>query len=244
MGPTFTEEQLRLAVSESDSYSGILRKLKLATSGSGTRTSIKKYSKIWNIDCSHLLNASEWGKKHWKEPKTKIDLKDILVENSYYNRVDLKKRLYKLQLKTPICELCGQDELWKGKKISLILDHINGINNDNRLENLRIVCPNCNATLDTHCTKNRKIEKIIYYCSCGNTKYKKAKFCRKCTPKNREKITWPSKEELTQLIKEYPMTVISEQLGISNKAIKKRCNKLEILCPPQGYFLRKEINRL
>ena len=46
------------------------------------------------------------------------------------------------------------------KKISLILDHINGVHNDNRITNLRFVCPNCNATLDTHCGKNKKHEKI------------------------------------------------------------------------------------
>jgi hypothetical protein len=47
-----------------------------------------------------------------------------------------------------------------GKKMSLILDHINGVNNDNRIENIRIVCPNCNATLDTHCGKIR-VKKIL-----------------------------------------------------------------------------------
>jgi hypothetical protein len=52
-----------------------------------------------------------------------------------------------------------QGEEWVGKKMSLILDHINGVNNDNRIEN-RIVCPNCNATLDTHCGKIR-VKKIL-----------------------------------------------------------------------------------
>lgn len=51
---------------------------------------------------------------------------------------------------------CGQGEEWMGKKMSLILDHINGVHDDNRIQNLRIVCPNCNATLDTHCGKNVK----------------------------------------------------------------------------------------
>jgi ribosomal protein S27AE len=73
----------------------------------------------------------------------------------------LKTRIYKLGLKKRECELCGQGEIWKGKKMSLILDHINGIWNDNRLENLRIVCPNCNATLETHCGKNLKKNKTL-----------------------------------------------------------------------------------
>jgi len=52
------------------------------------------------------------------------------------------------------CEKCGQDEWWYGKRMALILDHINGDNSDHRIVNLRIVCPNCNATLPTHCRKN------------------------------------------------------------------------------------------
>ena len=56
--------------------------------------------------------------------------------------------------------MCDQDENWKGKIMSLILDHKNGVNNDNRLENLQIVCPNCNATLPTHCRGKNKMDKI------------------------------------------------------------------------------------
>ena len=61
---------------------------------------------------------------------------------------------YAKGLKQPSCEMCGQDELWRGRRLALILDHVNGVRDDNRLENLRIVCPNCAATLDTHCGRN------------------------------------------------------------------------------------------
>lgn len=53
----------------------------------------------------------------------------------------------------PVCELCGQDEIWHGRRMSLILDHVNGVRDGNRIENLNIVCPNCAATLPTHCGK-------------------------------------------------------------------------------------------
>lgn len=87
-------------------------------------------------------------------------------------------------MKQPICEKCGQDENWYGEHMSLILDHINGVNDDHRLENLRIVCPNCNATLPTHCGKNvgkseyknAIINNVkINHCSCGKIINRKAK---------------------------------------------------------------------
>jgi hypothetical protein len=154
---TYNKEKLENAVKISKCYSDILRNLGLFESGGGSRVSIRKYCKLWNIDLSHLLTVSEFNKQnHIKFNKRRISLEEILIENSTYsNRAWLKARLYKSKLKEKICELCGQTEIWKGKKMSLILDHINGINNDNRLNNLRIVCPNCNATLDTHCRGKR-----------------------------------------------------------------------------------------
>ena len=76
------------------------------------------------------------------------------MRDSTYSRNALKRRLYKAGVKRRACELCGQGELWRGREMALILDHANGVATDNRLENLRIVCPNCAATLPTHCGRN------------------------------------------------------------------------------------------
>ncbi len=81
----------------------------------------------------------------------------------FNNSCNLKERLYKEGFKTPKCELCGQDENWHTGKISLILDHINGDRYDNRLENLRIVCPNCDSTLPTFKGRNIKNKNKIKY---------------------------------------------------------------------------------
>jgi hypothetical protein len=95
-------------------------------------------------------------------------LDQILVQGSTFSRGHLKTRLYEAGLKQRICELCGQGEIWRGVPTSMILDHINGVSDDNRLENLRIVCPNCAATFDTHCARGRKIVRVVQDClRCG-----------------------------------------------------------------------------
>ena len=72
-----------------------------------------------------------------------------------YQTSKLRWRLFHDKIKEQKCEICGTSS-WQGHQLSLILDHINGINNDHRLENLRIVCPNCDSLLPTFCGRNKK----------------------------------------------------------------------------------------
>jgi hypothetical protein len=153
MPPRYSRDQLADAVAESFSISETLRNLGMCPAG-GSHAVIKKYLVEWDIDASHFdsHHHQRFGGK-WKSHAT--PLSEIMVEDSTYrNRVALKERLYREGIKQRFCELCSQDEIWNGRRMALILDHINGISDDNRLENLRIVCANCNATLDTHCGRN------------------------------------------------------------------------------------------
>ena len=79
---------------------------------------------------------------------------EVFVENGTYPRHKLKNRIIKFQMLEYKCQCCGIDNIWNGKEMPMILDHINGVNNDNRLENLRFVCSNCDSTLPTY--KNRR----------------------------------------------------------------------------------------
>lgn len=88
--------------------------------------------------------------------KNKYPLVDILVENSTYARHSLKKRIIEEGIIVYKCHICNLPPLWNGEPMTLILDHINGINNDNRLINLRFVCSNCDSQLDTYKSRNRK----------------------------------------------------------------------------------------
>lgn len=88
-------------------------------------------------------------------PKTATSLQEILEgKHKAYPRGKLKARLLKYELKHNVCEICQLTE-WNGQKLTMHLDHINGDCWDHRLENLRMLCPNCHSQTHTYCGRNR-----------------------------------------------------------------------------------------
>jgi hypothetical protein len=157
----YQKENFEPIVKSSKSIKEVLNKLQLSYRGSSYKT-IKKYIKLYNIDTSHFLTKKQnydatLGK--YISTKHKRSLSDIMTKNSSYtNTSHLKERLYKEGLKKRECEWCGQGELWNGRKMALILDHINGDPTDHRKENLQILCPNCNATTKTFSRGHKKLK--------------------------------------------------------------------------------------
>ena len=86
---------------------------------------------------------------------------DILKENCKHQRTVLRRYVIKNNLIPYKCAICGCTE-WQGKTLSLELDHINGINNDNRLENLRFLCPNCHSQTSTYGSRNQQVNSSEY----------------------------------------------------------------------------------
>lgn len=159
----------------------------------------------------------------------KTNLSEILVENSNFPRCHLKKRLIKENIIEDKCSECSLSKMWNNKPITLQLDHINGIRNDNRIENLRLLCPNCHSQTNTFSGRNLPIKHKCL--DCGSRISKKNDRCKKCSSKLngiKSRKFEISKEELINLIKQYPMTKVGEILGVSDNAIRKRCKILEI----------------
>ena len=133
-----TYDNLKNALEEVSSLRELLGKLGYSVGGANAKT-IKAKLKEYDLEISKISKA-----------RTLFSLEEILVENSPYQSTrHLKDKLVKLGLIKYSCVLCSNDGTWLGEAITLQLDHINGNNTDNRLENLRILCPNCHSQTST-----------------------------------------------------------------------------------------------
>jgi hypothetical protein len=157
----YTEKEIRQAVERSITFADVIRAMGKDPAG-GNYDTMRRYIEKYSIDVSHI-NSFVGNRGNYRQEQ--VPTHEILVANSSVSRSTVKNRVYKEKLLPIECSLCGQGEIWRGRNISLILDHINGVNNDNRLDNLRLLCPNCNATLDTHCGRNIQGRKKLNHCS-------------------------------------------------------------------------------
>jgi len=226
MRTKYTDSEFIDAVKSSVSIAEVLKKINLKIVGGNYRTVHIKIRKL-GLDTSHFLGQRHLtGKKIYSK---RIPLSEVLVQNSDYNRGTLKKRLIQDKIIEEKCSICGMFPEWNSKRLVLILDHINGVNNDNRIENLRLLCPNCNSQTDTFCCKTKspldiynKVVPIKKCCDCGVEINKSAKGrCCNCYAISRRKVQRPTKETLEKEIKEKTWKEIGESYSVSANTIKK-----------------------
>lgn len=138
----YTDEALAKAVPEALSVAQVLQAIGLRPAGGNYKTVQVRIEEL-GLDCSHFRRQA-WSKGKKIPRDALLSLAEILVEGSHYQSNKLRQRLLSEGLKKPQCESCLLTT-WNGKSIPLELEHVNGNSNDNRLENLKIFCPNCHA---------------------------------------------------------------------------------------------------
>jgi hypothetical protein len=231
MRPPFSEDDLRAAIAQAVCWADALRFLGYGTKGANYRT-LQRWAKEWAISTAHF-DPNTGQRRASRAQRFPLDV--VLVEHSTYPRGKVKQRLLAEGLKRPICEICGQGEIWKGSRMSMILDHINGVSDDHRLENLRMVCPNCAATLQTHCGRNTPRERAC--AGCGKTFVPSAKTQRYCSracwgtiaavkyrgtahPETR-RVDRPSYEQLQADLAMMSVCAVGRKYGVSDNAVRK-----------------------
>ena len=245
------KDRLEEAIKNSLSKAQVLRQLEITPAGGNYKT-LNYYIKLYGIDISHFT-GSVWnqGERYTSLWRTR-PLDDILVEDSTNRSSDGRRRkLIKQGLKPNRCEKWENDE-WNGLPIPLELDHINGINNDNRIENLRILCPNCHAQTETYRGKNQntgnsrkkynvnstlitpvenKAETLENKCIVCKIGTKNKSFCsNKCMEVNKLKNI-PSKEKLISKIQTVGrnFSALGREFNVTDNAVRKWFKKYNLL---------------
>ena len=170
-----------------------------------------------NISLDALRKRSHARIGHRK----KIPL-DQALRNPNVSRKLIKSRIMEEGLLENKCALCGQLPEWQGKPLVMVLDHVNGIANDHSLENLRLICPNCNSQLETFAAKNKR----------RTVKPVKVKVSREGKPLP---LSVP---ELATLLWQVPTTEIAKKFGVTDSAVGKWARKHKLAKPPRGYWAK------
>lgn len=223
----FSKEELQKIVNMSHSLKDVIRKIGYATdSGSNSKT-VKKRLDKYNIDYSHFETLN--GIQRTAE--------NIFIENSTACQAVLRRWYIRGNYTEYKCSICNKPPMWQGRPLTLILDHINGNNKDDRLQNLRWVCQNCNSQLETTNGKNYKNRKprtqntkrqpsINFRCiECGRPIIQKSNsgMCIKCVNLFKRACERPDRDKLKELIRNKPFTEIGKMFGVTDNAVRKWC---------------------
>lgn len=157
MNTKYTKEQLQKVVMESENITQCLIKLGLKVNGGGNHKQFKKNIERFNIDISHFKGIhtirGKTFKDRWVDPEIYFTGKQIV------NSHQLKKILIRHGLKEKKCEKCNLSQ-WNNLDIPLQLHHKDGNHQNNKLDNLEILCANCHAQTDTFCKSGRNFVRV------------------------------------------------------------------------------------
>jgi len=234
------KEDLISIINSSLTKAEVLRKLGFKGFERGNYRTLNKYIKNYNLDTSHFL-GQRWNRGSKFEFKKSIPIENMLIENSQYSTSTIRRRIRKENIIPYVCSECNLSSVWNNKPISLQLDHINGEHTDNRLENLRFLCPNCHSQTETHGRSKASMKHSLCNFCKSKCKKKSHKYCSdKCYHNSTKfvnsqgnlktrKVERPSKEELKEMIDTMSYCAIGRKYNVSDNAIRKWAKCYELI---------------
>lgn len=204
----------------------------------GSLTWMKRRIAKEGIDISHFVKQSKQLTSYAVYTTDEMFAKGSRVQRGVVRRYILRNNLIPYR-----CAGCGCGPEWNGKPMALELDHINGVFNDHRLENLRFLCPNCHAITDTYCGKNRsgaatktpkpkkvKVPKPPNYCAqCGKQIPSDQKYCsQKCYGIAKRKVKYLTPIELIKMIVDVGFAEVGKLYNVDERTVYRWCEEYNL----------------
>ena len=239
----YTKEELADIVATSCSIREVISKLGYTTTHGNNYKTVWERINRYDISTEHFTFFNPSG------PKTD---EEIFSEHSMVAQSTLRRRYFQGNFSEYKCSICGQEPVWNDKELVLTLDHRNGINNDNRLENLRWVCPNCDRQLPTFGARNLKraedahhrVAEIFYCQDCGIEISSNGTYCMQCHAiHSRKVVERPDKDKLFQMLTDNNgnFTQVGRQYLVNDNTVRKWCKSYDLPYHSSDYRPPKKI---
>lgn len=215
-------EKLKKATNNASSFSQVMENLGYSRYNSRARKIVK------DLLITHQLNVPHGVGKRLSAPidvNTLLCVTDIKISTSFLKRKILQANLLEEKCMMPGCNL---STAWNNKTLKLHLDHRNGDPYDNRIENLRLLCPNCHSQTDTYTAKNVRKNDSARFCERCNEISTNGKYCSACKEFTREPggdqqmKFLPSAQQLEKDIKNLTISGVARKYNISRSTVYAR----------------------
>ena len=222
----------------------------------GYYVKIQKVIDKYNLSTNHFGTIKIPRKTLYRNKFTSMPNDEFFIAGKHRNGKQLIKRLVENGIKEYKCEECGIKK-WNGKPIVLQIHHINGDHNDNRIENLQLLCPNCHSQTSTYARANaqKKVLNAEGFNIIGNYTTRASKQCeycgrvfystqnKYCSHKCAEEASRKITIDKNQLLKDFEQLKsyrgVSKKYNISDNGLRKYCKRIGVFDIVQNITKRK-----
>ena len=232
-----TDEELRSAVASSESVTEALRKLGRTPHGGVHKHFTNRIAQL-GVSTDHFFHTDGRRKKSMRKRSPEDVLTLRKPEDGRQSTEKLRRSILFLGVEHR-CSLCGQNDRWNDEPLVLQIDHISGDWWDDRIENLRFLCPNCHTQTMTRKKKRtlafrREVQpRLCFTCSKRIYHASITGYCTNCLQRSgaKAKIEWPEVDEILRMLEASNFRQVGKELGVSDNAVKKYLKRRGIVNP-------------